>query len=67
MKVNVNVFDESGGTGTTCFALGTKVWMNDGTWKTIEDVTLTDSLKSMNIDGFWLLEHQSHWIQKNPI
>tara|TARA_R100000008_G_scaffold50118_1_gene29939 strand:- start:17787 stop:23039 length:5253 start_codon:yes stop_codon:yes gene_type:complete len=51
VKVNVNVFDESGGTGTTCFALGTKVWMNDGTWKNIEDVTLTDSLKSMNIDG----------------
>ena len=40
-----------GGTGDPCFPYGTKIWMADGTWKNIEDLSINDKVKSYDLSS----------------
>lgn len=50
---DVTVQDDGGGTGGTpgggCFGIGTEVLMSDNTWKRVEDISINDSVKTVNI------------------
>lgn len=39
------------GGGDPCFPYGTKIWMADGTWKNIEDLSINDKVKSYDLSS----------------
>ena len=43
--------DGGTGGGDPCFPYGTKIWMADGTWKNIEDLSINDKVKSYDLSS----------------
>ena len=46
LKFNI---PEAGGASGTCLPYGTQIWMADGSWKNIEDMSINDRVKSFDM------------------